>query len=293
LPTPQQKQAARKLANAAQKFAQAQRVAGQGAEEVSGQREVANKPIREALDIASNLAQPMEPLAPVEEGSGQPMPAEAGKPTAAAANEAGKPGDTAQAPTPGQAQQANATAGKPSGTPPAGAPAAASPTAMGTQFVPASPEATAKMMAGPSPLAQEALQAVMAEQLSQAGQPGQPQPGQPQPSQQGPPGQSQQPMPGAVAANATKGGSPENGSPTENGPVQDGDPTASEDGKKPSEKTAATGTPTAEQKAKAFQEEAWFAKLPPQLRQAIRAQSQRRPPRGYEERLKRYFENVE
>jgi hypothetical protein len=36
-----------------------------------------------------------------------------------------------------------------------------------------------------------------------------------------------------------------------------------------------------------------MAKLPPELRQAIRAQSQRAPPRGYESRLKRYFENVD
>jgi hypothetical protein len=42
-----------------------------------------------------------------------------------------------------------------------------------------------------------------------------------------------------------------------------------------------------------FREEPWVAKLPPELRQAIRAQSQRRPPRAYEERLRRYFENID
>ena len=42
-----------------------------------------------------------------------------------------------------------------------------------------------------------------------------------------------------------------------------------------------------------FHEEPWVAKLPPELRQAIRAQSQRPPPRGYEGRLRRYFENVD
>jgi len=40
-------------------------------------------------------------------------------------------------------------------------------------------------------------------------------------------------------------------------------------------------------------EEAWFAKLPPEVRAAIRANSQRRPPRGYEERLQRYFKNLD
>ncbi|HEX3658691.1 MAG TPA: hypothetical protein VHV55_23060 [Pirellulales bacterium] len=42
-----------------------------------------------------------------------------------------------------------------------------------------------------------------------------------------------------------------------------------------------------------FREEPWVAKLPPELRQAIRAQSQRRPPAAYEERLRRYFENID
>ena len=36
-------------------------------------------------------------------------------------------------------------------------------------------------------------------------------------------------------------------------------------------------------------DEPWFARLPPSLRQAIQAQARQRPPRGYEERLRRYF----
>jgi hypothetical protein len=40
-------------------------------------------------------------------------------------------------------------------------------------------------------------------------------------------------------------------------------------------------------------EEPWIAKLPPEIRAAIRANSQRRPPRGYEERLQRYYKNIE
>ena len=169
------------------------------------------------------------------------MPLELGQPTAPAPTQSGKPGDTAQTPGPNQAQQANAAAGNPAGAPPTGATPAAPPTAMGTQFVPASPEATAKLMAGPSPLAQEALQAALAEMQNQAAQPGQPQPGQPQPSQQGAPGQAQQPKPGTVTSASTKGGTPESGSPMENGPVQDGPPDTADDGKKPSDKTASTG----------------------------------------------------
>ena len=40
-------------------------------------------------------------------------------------------------------------------------------------------------------------------------------------------------------------------------------------------------------------EEPWFAKLPPEVRSAIRSNAQRTPPRGYEERLQRYFQNIE
>ena len=40
-------------------------------------------------------------------------------------------------------------------------------------------------------------------------------------------------------------------------------------------------------------DEAWMAKLPPELRNAIRAEAQRPAPRGYEERLRNYFKNVD
>ena len=45
--------------------------------------------------------------------------------------------------------------------------------------------------------------------------------------------------------------------------------------------------------AKKFEKEPWFAKLPPSLRSAIQSKSRGKTPRGYEERLKRYFESVE
>jgi len=42
-----------------------------------------------------------------------------------------------------------------------------------------------------------------------------------------------------------------------------------------------------------LENEAWFAKLPPTLRSAIQAKSRGKVPRGYEERLRRYFESVD
>jgi len=44
---------------------------------------------------------------------------------------------------------------------------------------------------------------------------------------------------------------------------------------------------------RSFERDAWFAKLPPEVRNAIRAGSQRRAPRGYEEKMDRYFKNLE
>ncbi len=50
-----QTQAAQKLAQAQSAFAEAQRATGQGAQEVSGQQQLANMPLREALELASQL----------------------------------------------------------------------------------------------------------------------------------------------------------------------------------------------------------------------------------------------
>ena len=92
------------LQQATQKFAEAQRTTGQGAEAISGQREVANQPVREALELASNLLpteqQPMVegPVQPGEPPTGEaPMPGE---------NQPGTPA------TPGQPASPNAKPGR-------------------------------------------------------------------------------------------------------------------------------------------------------------------------------------
>jgi hypothetical protein len=42
-----------------------------------------------------------------------------------------------------------------------------------------------------------------------------------------------------------------------------------------------------------FANEPWFLELPPEVRQAMRANAQQRPPRGYEDKLNRYFKNID
>ena len=58
-----------------------------------------------------------------------------------------------------------------------------------------------------------------------------------------------------------------------------------------------SGTPLSnhdsDAKGRDFEKEPWFAKLPPELRKAIQAKSRRRAPRAYEDRLKKYFENID
>ena len=105
----------------------------------------------------------------------------------------------------------------------------------------------------------------------------------------------------AMAKNSgpeTKPGSPESKKPDRSQAARQGE--AKSDG--PLEQTdrvdktadvAGTRAGDANQAAKSFEKESWFAKLPPEMRQAIRAKSQRRAPRGYEEKLDRYFRNID
>ena len=56
---------------------------------------------------------------------------------------------------------------------------------------------------------------------------------------------------------------------------------------------AADGNEDSTATARTFEGEPWFAKLPPELQKAIKARSRVEAPRGYEERLRRYFESID
>ena len=51
--------------------------------------------------------------------------------------------------------------------------------------------------------------------------------------------------------------------------------------------------PGPEGKDREAAEKPWMAELPPEVRDALRVNSQQRPPRGYEEVLRRYFKNLD
>ncbi len=271
---------AEKAAQAAADFTEAQRATGQGAAEVSGQQQVANPPLREALEMAAALPSSQQAAAlaaekplvgelkplPQNDGTdGQPMPAE------------GTP--------PGEGTPANDTPGEAAGQP--GTPA--SEPGMGdTGFVPQSPELTAQLLAGP-----EAAAAIQAAQHAPPGT--KPQPGKnPKntPSTSGKP-PSPQATPIAEGTPGSEFSAPKSGSETKNAPVKDGaiekQPEKSDLGDSKSGKRDGDADGT----ARKFEDQPWFAKLPPELRRSIRAGTQQKSPRAYEERLKRYFQSVD
>ncbi len=172
---------------------------------------------------------------------------------------------------------------------------------LGTGFVPNSPELTAQMMAGPEASAIAAAAMASAQGTpgqAPAGLPGQPgQPGQAQPGAPGQPGEGQPggpPQIGSTSATAQGGGTSKGGTFAENDGLKDGPLQAtSTEGQAGDSRTPNAGARDDETNPRNYRRNAWFAKLPPNLRNAIRANAQQEAPRAYRERLKRYFESIE
>ena len=147
---------------------------------------------------------------------------------------------------------------------------------MGQGFTPPSALATAEMIAGQQAqaAAEQALAAQQAAGQQSGHQPGQPGQSQPSSSQQASqsqsPGQSQGPSESQSTNDDPnrKGGGLKQAGPS-------GDSTAD----------AAVGQPPVEN-------EPWFAKLPPETQESIRTKARRPAPRGYEEKLRRYFDSI-
>lgn len=234
--------AAEALGKALNEFAKTLNQVGENAKTISKQQEVANKPLLQALEAASNL-----PMAP----AGEAKMAQTATPEA-------KPGEEPKRGTePGKTEpKKGVEAGK------LGQPKAAE---LGKGLVPSSPQQTAQMIAGPQ-----------AQALANQGQA---QAGQPKSGSQMQPGTQPGMSPGSQttssqAQNAT------NISPN----AREGNQGGNTPGKTGADSTA---------KSKPLQEEPWMTKLPPEVRKALKANTQQPPPRGYEELLRRYFERDE
>lgn len=264
-----QQQAARSLHSATRQFSAAQRVTGQGAAQISGQQQIANVPIREALQTAERLPVPQMPGEPAREpsevadagqASGGREPTESSDQASDAAGNDAKPGDASQqaASSGAQNQQTAGSTSSPSG--------ASQATGLGTRLVPAAPEETARMMAGPE--AQAALAAMEAALAAESME--------------------------DVAASETAD------APPDDAPRQslEGDQQAPKDDPSlgsPAQADSQTQDAGARDAnvGPGAANAGWFAKLPADVRAAIRASSSQPAPKGYEGRLRRYFESVD
>ncbi|TWT30935.1 hypothetical protein [Blastopirellula retiformator] len=307
--SPEAAAAAQQLQNASRQFAEAQTAAGQGAQQISGQQEVANQPLREGLEAASQLPLPEQSLAPAPPASDLAMGESGGEMNSSSQTPGGEGnqpasnnqqlGQPAQGQSPGQ-QMADASASQ--AMPGMSQDLGQTSSELGTGLVPNSPQTTADAIAGGEAV-QQALQAMPAAP-QQGGMPGQvagaPKPGvgdgptaqAPSPSAANAATPGQKPQQGASSSVAAAGGTSQGGQQTEN---QDGAEMPLSLSPEPeggdSQANLADGDSDAQ--ARRFDNEPWFAKLPPGLQKAIQAGGRRQPPRGYEQRLRRYFENVD
>jgi hypothetical protein len=290
------KVAAEHLMQAQRDFAQAQRGTGEAAEELANQSQIASPPLREAMELTSNLPAENVPNATgaFSKGSQKLNPSAAGA-EKGPASQKGKGAGTKGSSTDKEAGRGGVKPDTPDKA------------ELGTGFIPNSPETTAEMMAGADAAAQAAAElggdgkSKAPSEGSQADAEGFPEPGEGDAAPGSEQGQSQSEGQGegstqsdGKASPKTNGGGAKRGDLKLNddlkkGPLQQsGDPTEPGEGSAP-KSGARDGDPA----ARVFGNEPWFAKLPPDLRKAIRAKAQRPPPRSYQEKLQKYFESID
>ncbi len=174
---------------------------------------------------------------------------------------------------------------------------------LGTSFIPNSPETTAELMAGEDAAAQAAALLgsehgmpadgrALGSELADAGEPGSDasqgktqQPGQRQGKRQ-----ARSSSTGSSPGSSNDGESSNNLGTSNKGCCELYRGSSGPPGENSKANPAARDSDGA---ARALGQESWFAKLPPDLRKAIRAKAQRPPPRSYEEKLQKYFESID
>jgi hypothetical protein len=147
---------------------------------------------------------------------------------------------------------------------------------LGTGLIPDSPETTAQQIAGPQ--ASEAVARAQARRSSSNTAGGE------SSNRQSASSSEERAAAGTQRPSAAQAGEAQAGQP--------GAARASLPGKaNPQQATAAEATAAAAEKR--LERSPWFAKLPPQLREALRSRPRREAPRGYRERLRRYFQSID
>jgi len=299
------RQAAERLSQAQRQFAQGQRGTGEAAEEMAGQTQIANRPLREAMERASKLPFPNLPSSNRQmNADGSLAAADAGE--AAGDQQAGTP--NGGIPPKGSSGAGNRppNAPKPTGGPddPGSDLAQMLPddrSELGTGFIPNSPETTAELMAGEDAAAQAAALlgsdygqkpegSALAADLGESGEPADER-GQGETEKQG---QSKGKRQAKSSSSGSSPGSSKDGQTPNNLAVKQGVPEAGAKTDSPGENKKETAAARdADGAARALGQESWFAKLPPDLRKAIRAKAQRPPPRSYEQKLEKYFKSID
>ena len=263
---------ASELGAATRDFADAQRATGEGAQQISDQQQIANDALAEALKFASELAACEDYRAGVGQAAGDQT------------NGGSRRGADASAPANSmEAADQN----------------------MGSDFVPATPETTAQAIAGPAAL--EAARQAGGSAGSDGSRAGDEREAHEGGSEAAKDAGDSAPQPDQLAAGAA-GEEPADDqsqagheSATDATDRQHDRPGSADAPRKTPWDAAAGGGGTGSQAAdnpsrkksspsgKEFSE-SWFAELPATLREAIRAKATRPPPRGYENKLRRYFE---
>jgi len=300
---------ASQLAESMRQFADSQRKATQLAASAAQQGQIANQPVREALHTASRLPVPMSPMnnTPAEGAMGEPADA-SGAPQGEEL--AGQPGEAGQEPgSPAEGSQGSPMPGNqpPQGgspsqmasqqSPSQGSPGQPPSAEMGNSMVSPTPQVTAQALAGAEVM--ESLWDQMPELIADGSSEGNEVASidplgmtAPASAMLDNPSSSQPASPTDSLAQNAMQGQPSSSQPSNS---QASTSTEATDGKEASEgeSPSSGGTSNSNPAARSFEKEPWFTKLPPGVQQSIRASVRRSPPPGYEERLRRYFENVD
>jgi len=285
---PESSEIARQLANSMRKFANSQREATQLAAQSSQQRDIANQPVREALQTASRLPVPNTTLPSAER-----MPAEMTSEGVPTGSKSPSTNETASsAPTSASPSSPSSSQNPASGTNQPSTPS----TEMGNSVVSQTPQITAQALAGEE--AMETLWDHLPELLADPNSESQ------QVASIDPLGMS-----APASAMLDNPASPQTSSPTDalaqnaeqstgasnqesNSPPSASDQATDSSQSNPDQSPAEGGTSNSNPDARSFEREPWFTKLPPGVQNSIRASVRRNPPPGYEERLRRYFQSV-